>query len=42
MWLHANAQLAQQEVAAFVIEKIKKGVMPPSITTDELRTLGLQ
>ncbi|MBL0128563.1 MAG: DUF4907 domain-containing protein [Flavobacteriales bacterium] len=30
-----------EKLAAFVIEKIKKGEMPPTVTQDELKTLGL-
>lgn len=30
-----------EKLAAFVIEKIKKGEMPPSVTIDELTSLGL-
>lgn len=29
------------KLAAFVIEKIQKGEMPPTITTEELKTLDL-
>ncbi len=30
-----------EKLAAFVIEKIKKGLMPPTVETEELRTLEL-
>ena len=30
-----------EKLAAFVIEKIQKGEMPPSITTEELKTLEI-
>ncbi len=30
-----------EKVAAFVIEKIKKGQMPPTVETDELKSLGI-
>jgi len=31
-----------EKLAAFVIGKIKKGEMPPTVTTEELKTLGLK
>ncbi len=31
-----------EKLAAFVIDKIKKGEMPPTVTTDELEFLGLE
>ncbi len=30
-----------EKLAAFVIEKIKNGQMPPTVETDELKTLGI-
>ncbi|MCY7306990.1 MAG: DUF4907 domain-containing protein [Rhodoferax sp.] len=30
-----------EKLAAFVITKIKKGEMPPTVTTEELKTLGI-
>lgn len=36
-----NRKADAQKVAMFVIQKIRKGEMPPTITKDELRNLGV-